>query len=397
MAIDTLKKPLRAIDLALSAGRKRQSPRTGFVHLFPGDETASDVVPFYENFCFALALFRHKTAESVNEGKELIERLLAFQMGDGNFPVFLHDYPRCYDFQMGLKIGPVLLLILRHFPSILGDVGPKIESALKKILATRPEKTVWENRFRALVGEPLMPVDTTDFSLNDWIQWLITAQLAGQTHFAIPYNEALQVFLGPTEIQEKGEPQPNVIEWLLAEGNYSPRLAKDHSHQLLCAPLFPLSSSASSEARALLINRSYRLLWKGTTLHSFALFHGSQMAPDEVIFDLLEGVEMGRNDLFEATAFVDISPETEIFVGEGKATLFKLGETVTVKTPQLTINLTFELISGEGDFCGHIFRANRPTQIACKGPLLYEAYDWQIGVRTLRRSGPCQIRLRLDY
>ena len=78
-----------------------------------------------------------------------------------------------------------------------------------------------------------------------------------------------------------------------------------------------------------------------------------------------------------------------------KGTIFQFGDPVTIRTPTLTLRLQFDLIAGMGDFCGHIFRANRPTQVACKGALLYEAFDWQIGMRTLRRSGPCQIRVSI--
>src|SRR3990167_7288503 len=102
---EELKKQLRPIDLAVTAGRKRQSPRTGFVHMHP-DEAASDTIPIYENFCFVLALFRQKTAESVSEAKQLLERLLCFQTSNGNFPLYIHDYPRCWDLLLPLKLGP---------------------------------------------------------------------------------------------------------------------------------------------------------------------------------------------------------------------------------------------------------------------------------------------------
>lgn len=367
----------RLFDFAVFAGYKRQSQRTFFVHI-------EDATPIYENFCFAFALFRQRTTESVTAGKELIDRLLAFQTEGGNFPIFLHEYPRCFDFHMPLKVAPILIYLLRFFSAVLGDLKLKITESLKKILAKRPEKPFWENRYRACLGEPIVELSTTDFSAADWTHWLITAQLAGQTHFVLPYKEELQLFLTKTDMQEKGEPQPHPIEWLLAEGHYSSRLLRDHPHQLLCAPLFPITFEPLP-----IVDSSCRLFWRGSTLHSLVAVPNN----GTLTFDLPAVVEMSKGDLFEVAFFTDISPETEIFVEGRKATFFRLGETVTVKTPTLTIDLQFELTQGTGDFCGHICRANRPSQIAGKGT--FEVYDWQIGIRTLRRSSPAQIKVQL--
>ncbi|HSX11688.1 MAG TPA: hypothetical protein VLF94_08245 [Chlamydiales bacterium] len=369
MLIEELKKQTRGFDLAVSAGRKRLSARTHFVH----DE---ETIPLYENFCFAFALMRQKTAEAVTEGKELIDRLLAFQTPDGHFPTYLHDYPRAFDFQMGLKIAPILIYLLRDYAPVLGDLKHKIDTALKRILSTRPEKPFWENRYRACINEPLL-----DTAPLDWTQWLITAQLAGQTHFSLPYDPDLQL-LTSSDIQEKSEPAPHPIEWLLAEGHYTPRLLRDHPHQLLVAPLFPLTYDPIPST-----NPSFRLFWQGSTLHS--------LVAKTLQFDLSEEVQMGRHDLFEAALYTDVSPETQIFVEGRKATTFKLGDTITIQTPTWTISIRFELTQGAGDYCGHIFRANRPSQIANKGALQYEAYDWQIGLRTLRRPGPAQITIHV--
>lgn len=374
MLTEDLKKQIRAIDLAVAAGQKRQSPRTGFVH----DE---ELIPIYENFCFAFALFRQKTAESVTLGKELIGKLLAFQNPDGNFPIYLHDFPRAYDFQMPLKMAPILIYLLRLFPTVLGDLKPKIEESLAKALSKPPEKSSWENRYRACLGLPLLTVDTSAFSPSDWTEWLITAQLVGETQFAIPYDPSLQLLkvLSRHDVQEKGEPRPNPVEWLLAGETFSPRLLRDHPHQLLSAPLFPISYTPTIP-----LETSFRLFWNGSSLHS--------LVGKGLVFDLAEGIEMGRSDLFEAALFCDMSPETALFVEGQKATSFRLGDKIAIQTPQRTITLRFELTSGSGDFCGHIFRSNRPSQV-CKG---YEAYDWQIGLRTLRRSPTAQIQILVN-
>lgn len=379
MLTEDLKKTVRTIDLSVAAGRKRQSARTGLVHLFANEE-ALDTIPLYENFCFAFALCRQKTAESVTEAKAIIERLLFFQC-NGNFPVYLHEFPNCFDFQMGLKVAPIFLYLLRHFSPVLGELKGKIEKSLEEILAKRPDKPFWENRYRACVGEPLLPQSTEGFSPLEWTEWLITAQLAGQTHFALSFDEELQLFFGAADIQEKTEPRPNPIEWLLAEPHFSARLLKDHPHQLLAAPLFPITFEKTDPPCT-----GLRLFWKGSEgTHS--------LVAKALEFELSGPADTTRNNLFEAAVFCNASEETKLFVEGRRATSFHLGDQITVETPQKSITFRFELVEGTGDFFGHIFKANRWTQIACKGANLYEAYDWKIGLRTLRRSEKARIRV----
>lgn len=354
----------RAIDLAVSAGQKRVSPRTGFVHLHPHEEIA-DTIPIYENFCFALALFRQKTKESVLTGIELVEKLLPFQTQDGNFPIFLHEYPKCHDYHMGLKVGAILTILLRSFSNVLGELKMKWEAALERALLYQPEKLLWINRIRAIQGLSLLAFDPQ--TPSEWTEHLISCQIAGQTAFSIPYDSSLHLFTLTTH-QEKSEPQPHPIEWVLAEGNYPTRLCKDHPHQLLCAPLFPFDYIP-----VLLSHSAFRLFWQGTNLHS--------LVGKGLVFD---GEE-------EAVLYCDRSLETEIRVEGKKATTFQLGDIITIQTPQKTIDLQFKLTEGTGDFYGHIFPANRPSQVA-KG---FEAYDWQIGLRTLRRSSKLRIEIEI--
>jgi hypothetical protein len=382
---------MRLIDLAVNAGKKRQSPRTGFVHYFPKDEHASDTIPVFENFCFALALFRQKTTESVLEGKEIVERLLGFQTPDGNFPIYLHDFPKCWDFHMGLKIAPILIHVLKEFGSVLNAAYKEmLELALKKMIKP-PKSPAWESRYKACLGErPSGPID-------NWFEWIVSDQLFEKGgSYPIPYNRELKVFLGETPAQERGEPEPLPIEYILAEkGGFDKRLLRDHPHQIYSGLLYPLSSSIEIADSSCWASDS-RFLWKGEQVHSLVI-PGSTKKGDHFVFELPEGVEIGRDDVFEAILYSDVSPETELFINGQKGMVFYLGDTVSIQTPLLKIDLRFEILKGEGEFCGQISRANRPGQIGCHGAHLYDAYDWQIGLRTLRRSGACTIGLLMHY
>lgn len=400
---------MRTIDLAVNAGKKRQSSRTGFVHYFPGCESGADTIPIFENFCFALALFRQKSTESVLEGKEIIERLLAFQTEEGNFPVYLHDFPKCWDFHQGLKIAPIIIHILRDFGSVLNSAyKEKLESALKKMVQP-PKSTSWEPRYRACLGErpPLPALDTS----QEWFEWIISDQLFEKGgSYPIPFDRNLGAFIGnhPNQdlsephqnsqniigssiSQEKGEPQPLPIEYILAEKNgFDKRLLRDHLNQLYSALLYPFTSSKETSLAICQLNDPAGFLWKGETLHSLVIPKGEKNG-NCFIFELPDCVDVGRDDLFEVLVFCDISPETSLYINDQKGMVFYVDDTLSIRTPHLNVGLRFEILKGEGEFCGHISRANRPNQISCHGSNQYEAYDWQIGLRTLRRKGSCTI------
>lgn len=377
MAEGELKKQIKAVDLAVLAGQKRLSPRTGFIHLYP-NEDITDTIPLYENFCYVLALFRTKLAENIHQAIELLNKLLPFQAQNGNFPIFLHEYPKCFDPHQRLKIGAILFYILRLFPNVFGALKEPLEKAFSTAMGDLPEKPFWQNRYFALKGLPLSKVDLSALSATDLTEEIITRQLAGQNHFEIPYDPDLQLLTLPLP-QERGEPRPHPIEWTLAEGHYSARHLRDHPHQLLCAPLFPFQYTQIKTSTP-----GVRFFWQGSTLHSF---EGKGL-----VFDLEPNADVQRNDPFEVAFFCDRSPETEIFVEGKKGTLFRLNEEITVQTPEKTLQLRFILKEGSGDFLGHIFPANRPSQIA-KG---YEAYDWQIALRCLRRS-KCRIEVEVNH
>lgn len=385
---------MKALELAIAAGRKRQSSRTGFIHYFPGDASLSDTIPIYENFCFALALFRQKTTESVLEGKSLVEKLLAFQLDNGNFPTYLHEFPIGWDFHLGLKIAPVLIHILDKFHTVLpSDYKDKLQTSLKKAIQ-KPQNSSWEHRYLACLKKPCDPPQGN--SAQDWFEKIISDQLSNQnSSYSIPYHPKLQTFLGPHLTQEQGEMQPTAIEYILAEpSGFNSRLRKDHIHQLHSALLFPFTSNQEEHPLPLWQSSPPRILWKGEKIHSLYLPQGI-WEKNRCIIELPENVEIGRDDLFEVSSFCNISSETSLSINKQKGTVFSFEDLVSIQTPDAKIDLRFSLLKGNGSFCGHITRANRPGQIGCKGANLYEAYDWHIGLRTLRRQGPCTIQLSI--
>ncbi len=74
-----------------------------------------------------------------------------------------------------------------------------------------------------------------------------------------------------------------------------------------------------------------------------------------------------------------------------------MGDVLEIHSGQLRFTIVFTLVEGEGVFYGHLSRGNRPLQISAKGALRYEAYDWQIGLRAIRRSDHCVLRASIAW
>lgn len=347
------------IDLSIAACRKRQSPRTHFVH-------NGDAICLFENFCFAFALFRQRTKEAFLEGKDLLERLFAFQTTEGNFPIYLHDYPRCFDRFLPLKIAPIFIHVFRDFPMQFErqEVLERVLLYAKNLGSLPP---LWEMRRKALFGKAAFFEPQT---ANEWFEWIVSKQLLEKALvIEVPYSKELQAFLGEHMVQEGPEPQPVPIEWLFAEKEgFSPRLLRDHLHQIHAALLFPVEiKKCSKEHRK-------RFLWGGSQLHSLVF-------PNGTFFELLQ------EDL-EMALYCNLSSETAVLINGKKATTFHLGDKVTLVSPKAHIELAFQLLEGKGDFVGHLSRANRPGQLWKDG-----VYDWKIELRTLRRTARCVLQI----
>jgi hypothetical protein len=359
-------------ELALKAGRKRQSKQTGFVHL-------EDRIPLLENFCFALALFRSRLSENVLEGKALLERLLHFQV-EGNFPVYLHEYPRCHDTFRGERILPALHWILTDFQAVLeGELKNRLKIAIQQIPRGQS--------FRA----PSTP--------EEWAQSLIRGQMSGScdpSQALQHWHPSLLTFVGPHS-QDKHEPAITLYDLFMGSlfNTFSNRALLDHPIHLQASLIqpFPLPLPVPLPLPSLLNLSPCHLLWGDAEhLHSLVLHAKNsiiQKNEENFLITLPETVPEEGEGRTELSLFCDIHPDHLILINQKRATTFQLGDTVTLVSKGLKIELTF---SGEGgQFFGHLLRANRPTQTN-KG----DAYDWQIALRTLSREPSCTVKLSVQ-
>lgn len=139
---NNMERTKQLIEMALAAGRRMQSIQTGFVHYCyqSQDEDVQQAIPVYENVLFVLALLRTRTVENMTEAKVLLEKLLAFQNDRKekslhNFPIYLHEYPNCWDHFLGINLLTPFYWILKYFGHVLGqDLKIKLEKSVKDLL-----------------------------------------------------------------------------------------------------------------------------------------------------------------------------------------------------------------------------------------------------------------------
>jgi len=114
----------------------------------------------------------------------------------------------------------------------------------------------------------------------------------------------------------------------------------------------------------------------------------------DLIYILDEEIDTGKRDpVYEVQLFCDKQEGVEFFVHDRKATTFAFDQPIKVATPDKTFSIEFKQEGGEGRFFGHIMPGNRPSQVNLKGKHRFDAYDWQILLRTVKRETACQIRV----
>lgn len=153
------------VDLSVAAGRQLQNSQTGMLHLHyqtPKEESAV-TIPLVENFLFALALCRTRLADNIQEAKQLIGHLLNFQLRDGspfegNFPIYLHEYPICNERALGCSLLPIFCRLLKDFHVVLGaKLVADLEGAADKLLA---------HGFRAYAEKPFSIVPAVQLAVG---------------------------------------------------------------------------------------------------------------------------------------------------------------------------------------------------------------------------------------
>lgn len=480
------------VDMAIQCGRKRQNHQTGYLHYHyqAQDEDMHATIPLVENFLFALALLRSRTIENVNEAKVLLEGLLHFQnsikteIGMGNFPIYIHEYPVCKDRFTAVQIALAVYWILKLFHQVLGvELKRRLEdsfnSMLTHVLKAHTDKSASYStamKIGALCqagGALLQRSDLESAGKNILDQLLarpdkkawccpasIGAMLSALTllypslsespwssfwkHLEDTWHQEICCYMGPAlkEWQDGGEPQVTLYDLFLGyfSGGFSTRALRDsivhlegvlippHEEKFrvlpypqrvdrLCEEIVWHSRQEQHIAycyieKCLDLNPVFikgfhplRVVWGDhRRVHTLVCQGGNSrkiefiQVPDgvDIIFELDAMAETeDREKNREIVFFVDIHDELEIFISGQKATTFSLGETLTLRSGMCQLSLVFQLLEGNGRFLGHRMLGNRPSQLSYKGKQRHDAHDWQLFLRTIKRSEPCVIKASL--
>lgn len=409
---------MHSLNLALKTGRFLQRKQTGFIHLCYESEDllTHDTIPILENALFALALFRTRMTDQVLEGKALIEKLLKFEV-EGNFPIYLHQFPKMEDPYLGLRIIPILFWILADFSSVIGGLKKELEECMHRIVLKAhllPILPQWaKGRLLALEGKIGAPPQ----KLQEWEEMLISLQMAekkgadaGVTDLLEQacslWHQELFLYIGPClrRQQQGGEVEPSLFDLFLSEWQNRFSSRDLHKVDLFGALIRPLSFTPSFEKRIGPYIRfdqeaecPFFMAWKGEEItHTFVLAKRHLRVEgngEKLTLQYPEELPESDEKSFELNFFLNHHEDHAIFVNGKKATLFHLGDQVEIRSRGVNIQLLFS--AEEGAFVGHIMRGNRPSQKSCKGENRFAAYDWRLLLRTLERPIHTSIQVQI--
>lgn len=265
------------------------------------------------------------------------------------------------------------------------------------------------------------------------------------THLCNMHHLPTASYAGPSlrELQVKEEPQVTLYDlfWASFTDVYPERVLRDHPlhlHAVLIQPTqakileknypFELQGERKSRSWIMYQNEKYAYAFieqnaihdpakdKGFSpfhfawgtpkrLHTFVCQNGNsclknfsqQNSSVTFIAELgeippLEDREKAR----ELTFFFDIPDSVKLTVDGTPVNTFRANDEVLITVDGRHFRLSFEIMEGEGQFMGHFMRGNRPSQLANKGVNRFEAYDWQLFIRTIRRTEKCTLRIKIN-
>lgn len=307
---------------------------------------------------------------------------------------------------------------------------------LLKDLELHPNKTTWNSP--SMLSELIVGFQMLFPSLSE------SPAKTFWNHLIETWHPTIGSYCGAgwKEHQQGKEPKVTLYDFFMGylSGGYSHRCFVDHPVQLQAALLHPLEDPLPAFNPPVEVggvfnglpwksfkyqNMAYSVIAKDTTvtaiqektfaplkllwgsphrLHSFVCQGGNSERIDfivneneiELFFSFSEPAQVDSSEKNQEICFyVDENSNLTIKVENLAATTFRMGEELVISDETVKMTLSFHLHSGEGDFFGHIMKANRPSQLSVVGANRFSVFDWQIFLRTIRRSDTCIIKAKL--
>jgi len=427
------------LDRTLIAAKKEQAD-SGFI-------ARKEKISIYDNFLFCLSLFRSKTHENVLEAKKLLDRLLYFQQGFseiaslGNYPLYLSDYPYCNDHLQALRCLAVKVWILREFSQILGaELKARLELSMQKLMQflvginKEVKFPFWAKcKLASCAAFMNLSIEMPDLhntsDLRCWgdpqalAELIVAYQLMPSDKWAPFWNylsstwhEPSKQYVGPA--YKLGFQHPHLQAALAL---FSGSLDALNTYPLFCAMLTVQNELQQNVFPTHLKGANDRFSWSvhhfaeyaySTLLgkqspeqmpgffpyylaagpHSLAIQAPFGYATSELVFEIEP--EVYAEDKEKAKALVisfNDHPHNNVLVSGQKATCFTFSDPLEITLGKKTLKLSFERLSGDGQFVGHIVRGNRSGHCQER----YTASDVQIFLRALRGTTATVIKVNL--
>jgi hypothetical protein len=350
----------------------------------------------------------------MQEAKALLEKLLAFEV-EGNFPLYLHEFPRCADTQLSSRILPVFFYLLRDFPAVLGEtLFIKLQKVAKDVVLHLEKQTLSlpaKARLLAFQGRFLQDMWKPE-TVEQAAQWCLCSQMTGQSIDAMAqfWDPNLCVFVGPCKErwQEGFEPMVSLLDLFMGEyyKQFSARAINAHLVHLQAALVYPFSDAPIKQEAA-----SFKALIAPEKKQCFTLYFGDENKTHSLVCEAKKGkweiVEEEKNrfllcygyeetlpgeeEAVEFALYLDADPAMQILVGSQKATVFHSHDCIHVFVGEKKLQIQFQ--AENGVFMGHISQADRSLQ---KKQDLCTSYDWKLGFRTVQRPLQAEAFIRID-
>ncbi|MBM3198056.1 MAG: hypothetical protein FJZ58_02220 [Chlamydiae bacterium] len=409
----------KKLERILELIRPRISPQTGFLHANLEDlrDPRQDPIPLTENLLYASVLLHTKSVQHIQEGRVLLEKILAFE-SEGNFPLYLHEYPSCRSAYQAVELLPIFFYLLRNCTSILSDdLQNRLISLSKRILQNLQKEElpkIIQRKIDAFLGR-FSQEDWYPTSPAEWAEYCLCSQMQGSSLQPAldQWNRNLCVYMGEAfqYLQEGEEPLVTLFDYFMGEalGNLSARAEQNPMlllRSILVRPMtvdFQASKGTTQEAFLLMPGqRPSGVLYFGgrEKTHSFALdakkgeWRLDKSKERIYVLSYTYAEEIPREEeSVECAFFLNLSAASKVLIQGKQATLFRPGEWVEMVTESGSLRFCFIVDRGEGQWTGHILRGNRPLQ---KDKSPFACYDRIIALRTLRRSSIAKLQIIVE-
>ncbi len=437
------------------AGLKRLSKRTKFVHGTDDDETREIILP-YENLLYVLSLFQQRTQESCQEARSILDRILQFQLHDGNFCQYIHEYPNNPNSLTALECLVPLFFIRKYFyPLLTIDEKHALSQSIDKLVQFL-ERVFYENQFpiwarikysALLLGLSYESGDThfsdQEFVSKDLPLWFFEVSnlskimcvlsikpfVEKNPNFVRFLTEFLQsswcekqkAYAGPNVRVMQTRNAPAVTLYDLYMGKLDVQRLKGAQVYTLEIPVVsPISPDFKFEGKDFSFTTIKKIQYTCTLLQT--------VNPDAKPFYLVSknhtlALQIFRADLLSITSsdshfvytlrthsenlsdvkdlrifglFINDDPEIQWSINQRKATAFFHEEKVILEFDDVKLTFWYEFNDPDTQkLMGHVNKSNRSFQMVGSNQQEFFAFDWQFFVRLVLQDAPIDVNLHI--